>query len=320
MSSTTVTTITQSHELNVAAEIPVVQNSTELLPLYCIENITKYEYQVPGRVALECSRRQPDSSGQIVLFMIDTLYDDAFGHWVYESAIYLLLFLRLKKGAFPGLKLHSKRPRRYKDLFYRYFGIPESDVVVVVADGATPGDGATPYTAIIPLPISAWNDRSLSETYKYYVDEFFEVFSGCPAPVKTISVLLSPRGKTENYAGNNRQIDVTEVTAKLQRETDTFILRTDSVKTLATDQIRHIAAARTLILMDGSAYYVNGLFARDSQILVVGGCCVLQHNQEFPKMNYVHQKILAGNNNTVRFPCGTHKVPYSAVARWIESR
>lgn len=307
MGSTTVT-INKSTALNGELGLTLELDSAELVPLYKIPHVVKYHYASPGVVLLECGGTVPGEDTAAAL-MIDTLYDDAFGHWVYESAIYLPMFRRLKTTRYPDLKLHSKRRRRYKTLFYDFFGISEVDIVY--------GEGEN-TTAIIPLPISAWNDKEpVSETYKHYVDEFFQVFCGVIDTIpKSVSVLLSPRAKQENYAGNDRPIDVTEIERRLRSSAGATILHTDQVRDLTADQIRHIAAAKTLILMDGSAYYVNGLFARKSEILVVGGCCVVQHNQEFPKMAYVHQKILA-KENTVRFPCGVHKVPYASVARYL---
>ena len=307
-----ITTIFQTPDLN--AGIPLLQGTDEKVPLYALQNVTRYEY-IPSPSSCRLQHR-PDNNHsetpttpEIPILIIDTLYDDAFGHWVYESAIYLSLFRRLRQKLYPNLKLHTKRPRRYKDLFYRFFGIAESDIV-------ESEKLICPNTCIVPLPVSSWNEKSICSVYKTYVDELFDVFAkkiGNCFP-KMISVLLSPRARQENYAGNDRQIDVTDIIEKIR---DTAkILYTDQVQCLLDDQIRHIAAAKTVILMDGSAYYVNGLFAIDSQILVVGGCCVVQHNQEFPKMNYIHQKILE-KNRAVCFPCGTHKVPYSAVKQFL---
>jgi len=317
MSAVATVTIYKSTALNGELGLTLELDSAELVPLYKIPHVVKYHYASPGVVLLECGGIVPgDHSAAAVgtLLMIDTLYDDAFGHWVYESAIYLPMFRRLKSTRYLDLKLHSKRRRRYKTLFYNFFGISEADIVY------GENTAGIPTTAIIPLPISAWNDKEpVSEIYKHYVDEFFQAFCGVIDTIpKSISVLLSPRAKQENYTGNDRQIDVTEIERRLRNSATAavIILHTDQVRDLTDDQIRHIAAAKTLILMDGSAYYVNGLFARKSQILVVGGCCVVQHNQEFPKMAYVHQKILA-KGNTVQFPCGFHKVPYASVARYL---
>ena len=41
-------------------------------------------------------------------FIIDTLLHDAFAHWVFESAIYLPLFLLLKEKYYPNLKLYIR--------------------------------------------------------------------------------------------------------------------------------------------------------------------------------------------------------------------
>lgn len=285
---------------------------TEPLPLYRVENVTHYTYNKDSSVVLETATTAT-TANPVYIFVIDTLFDDAFGHWVYESAIYLPLYLRLKRLYFPHLKLHVKTPRRYKRLFYDYFGIHD----LIFDFQQHPNN-----VCLVPLPVSAWNRQEISDTYKYYVDALFEIFAKRILEVpKTKFVVCSPRGKQENYPGNDRRIDVTELEKELPRkysDASVSFLHTDQIESLG-DQIEAVAGAQNLILMDGSAYYVNGLFASGSQILVVGGCCVLQHNQEFPKMAYVHQKILHTNNNTIHFPCSTHYVPFSAVQGLLQT-
>jgi len=61
--------------------------------------------------------------------LFETCMDAAFGHWIYESAIYLSYFFDLK-SKYPELKLLVKQnpKRNYKNLFFKALNINESDI------------------------------------------------------------------------------------------------------------------------------------------------------------------------------------------------
>ena len=86
-------------------------------------------------------------------FIADTLYDEAFGHWVLETGIYLPLFITLKK-TYPNLKLVLRSKRMFKKLFCDFFGI--KDVVYSLEPN---------NVCFFPSPISALNDKSISNLY-----------------------------------------------------------------------------------------------------------------------------------------------------------
>ena len=57
-----------------------------------------------------------DISSTNVYFVIDLYFDEAFSHWVYESAIYLPLFCMLKV-TYPTLKLVLKTKKEFQTPF-----------------------------------------------------------------------------------------------------------------------------------------------------------------------------------------------------------
>lgn len=48
--------------------------------------------------------------------IIDTKDYDAFGHWVFESAIYIPFYIKLKE-IYPNIKIHLKSKKKFKDIF-----------------------------------------------------------------------------------------------------------------------------------------------------------------------------------------------------------
>ena len=61
--------------------------------------------------------------------LFETWFDCTFGHWLYESAIYLSYFFELK-SRYPELKiLVKKNPKRnYKKLFFKALNINDNDI------------------------------------------------------------------------------------------------------------------------------------------------------------------------------------------------
>lgn len=63
-----------------------------------------------------------------VYFALDDLYDDAFGHWIFECAVFLDYWTELK-SLFPQIRLLLRQKKRYKNLFLPVFGVSPENVV-----------------------------------------------------------------------------------------------------------------------------------------------------------------------------------------------
>ena len=65
-------------------------------------------------------------------FLFETCFDAAFGHWIFESAVFLVDFKNIKEK-FNNIKiLVKKNPKRsYKKLFFDCFDIKEDDILYI---------------------------------------------------------------------------------------------------------------------------------------------------------------------------------------------
>lgn len=88
-----------------------------------------------------------------IFLVIDTLYNEAFAHWVFESAIYLELFNSLK-NVYPNIKLKLNAKRTFKILFCKLFNITEPDIVHELPEY---------NTCIFPSPIMYLNDKTIHQ-------------------------------------------------------------------------------------------------------------------------------------------------------------
>lgn len=215
--------------------------------------------------------------------IIDTLFHDAFFHWVAECAIYLPLFTILKRK-YPTLKLHLKEFKCYKKLFCDFFDINQTDIVYNLVPS---------NVSIFPMPISSLNINSICEHWKQHFDYLIhELTLKYVDNPKNIQNLLLPRQNKENFKSNDRTYDTTDIHNNIQNS-PSITLNTDEIVDL-NDQIKTVNSSVNVILTGGSPYFMNGLFCKDSHIIVLDAFVLAQINM-FVKLKYIHDKICQHN-------------------------
>jgi hypothetical protein len=272
--------------------------------LYFVRNVIQYEIENFNTWVVK--NGEDNIFDGSYYFIIDTLYHDAFAHWVFESAIYLMLFLELKKE-YPRLKLHFKEKKKYKESFAQYFGIDVNDITYNLEPN---------NLCIFPSPISCLNIRDSNHFFEQYVDDLFEHFNF--SVDKEYDILLSPRGKLENFKNNDRIVDTNDIERTLERMKSTCIMYTDNLKDLNT-QIEEIKKSKTIIITDGSPFMVNGMFAKNSVIIVLGN--IFKEQMEiYKKNNYIYKKICENNNVIfLQSSSGNNTFCYSDVCRLLSN-
>jgi len=244
--------------------MPTITDETEggemidIYKIYHVKNVISYSLcgNTYNRWNIETAT-QSTEAGHMYL-ILDTFYHEAFSHWVFESGVYLELFNRLRK-LYP-IKLVLKARRTYKSLFCKFFHIEEDDIVYDIQPG---------NTCIFPSPISAMNDRTISEQYTKQLIRFYDSFAPYRTGPKSIDILLLPRQVKENYKGNDRTYCVNELLAYVSGKGSHRVLHTDEITDLR-EQIRQVSSARNLILTDGSPFLVNAMFTENARIYVLG--------------------------------------------------
>jgi len=253
-----------------------------------INNVISYEYTNYNNWSICINNSTYDTIPQYYV-MIDAFHHDAFGHWVYESAIYLPFF-NLLKLKYPTIKLHLKSNKKFKLLFCKYFNIEEYDIVTSIISN---------NICIYTKPISALNYKSITEEYKSHVVAFINALH-IPIQIKNIEHLLMPRGANENYIGNERVLNMDNIIQHINDMSDsTYTLYTDTISSLA-EQMHIVSSASTIYITDGSACIVNGLFASNSTIIVLGNILTNQSN-EYIKMKYICE-LIASKNKVIYIP------------------
>lgn len=217
--------------------------------IYEVKNVFRYTYSNFNSWELEVNE---STSIENYYFIADTHAENAFGHWVAETGIYLPLFIILKR-TYPNLKLVLRSEKVYKKLFCDFFGV--KDIVYSLEPN---------NLCFFPSPISALNDQDITDEFKKQTYIFRDCFMPT-SPIEHEFVIL-PRQIKENFAPNDRIITFQNLINFLGEKA--YILNTDEITKLE-DQINIVNSGKNICLPEGAAFYVNALFCTGKTIYIV---------------------------------------------------
>lgn len=241
-------------------------------PIYEVDNVLSIDYhhrlfdktKYPFGWDLEVD--SDSNRSEHIYFYIDTLFQDAFSHWVFESGIYLILFKELK-NKYPTIKLLFKEIKNYKKIFFNVFNIHEQDYTTTFIPKSKVLFPTYQSCHIFFENYTDSNDTILDKNYIHYLENFRNVL--IKIQEKDIDILYLPRAVKENYVGNNRIINIQEDLKKyISTIPNSYILDTDTVTDIK-DQINLIQRSKNIIMDYGSSYLVNSFFADNSNIIVL---------------------------------------------------
>lgn len=203
-----------------------------------------------------------DKDVEVIYYYIDGIYDEAFPHWTLESGIYLHIFSKLKE-LYPSIKLLSFRNKNFKQIEYAAYNIDSSEISNKIE---------TPNNKIVFIKCCSQADHTECELYLTHVRRWYNYLKSLkPVVKKDIEILYLPRGTLENYHGTDRIIPVQRDLVQVMEEfPGAVIYLTDTTKNMA-DQVNLVRRAKIIILNEGGSHGVNGFFAENSKIIVLGG-------------------------------------------------
>ena len=203
-----------------------------------------------------------ESEVEVYYYYIDGIYNDAFGHWAYESSVYLTIFDKLK-DLYPSIKILSFKNKKYKNCYYEAFNIKPSHIVNQIESSKN---------KVIFIKCSSMADHTNCYLYLTHVRKWYSYLTNSHTIEKDIDVLYLPRGTLDNY----REItDLYRIQSELlhiiNQYSSSMIYFADISTKNMKDQINLIKRAKIVILNEGSNHGINGFFAENSHIIVLGG-------------------------------------------------
>jgi len=260
------------------------QERIGIYKIFTVKNVKSYTNDTNFNSWIIDTFDETTDENMHMYFIIDTLFDRAFSHWVFECAVYLDLFLLLREK-YPNIKLHLKNKRTFKLLFCRLFGIKEEDIVYTLESS---------NISIFPSPISFMNNTNLPEEYVEQLRVFFLRFNEYKSKVVSPVTLIMPRQSKENYYGNDRSYK-TDTIGESIKSTPYEYFHTDTVTDLK-DQINKVSSANTIIITDGSPLLVNGMFAQNARFMVIDVSQTVDQSTFQQKMRQILKNIRELNN------------------------
>jgi hypothetical protein len=253
----------------------------------CVINRDKWEIE---------TYEHHDNTNYFFIFEHNT---SAIAHWVYESAIYLELFIKLKQK-YGNIKLVISGKKVFKKLFLNIFNIFDDDILYLDNNDSNKTEipsELSSNTCIIPSPISNLLSPTCHDLWQKQLIRFIEFFSRISIEnTESVDYLIMPRQTKENYQSNNRIIDFSNIINFFNNSSyKTELLNTDTVTTLV-QQIEKVRSARNIILTDGGAFSLNLLFCKNKTFYVITRQSELQQVY-YPMAKLQIDTLCSFNNN-----------------------
>lgn len=244
-----------------------------------------------------------------IFYLFETEAHTAFGHWIYESAVFLPFFEKVNE-IFMGLKiLVNENPKRtYKKLFLDMFKIPK-DKRTFLNNEPIFDYGVDAYLNIPKNNICivcktmasiSLNDNTpeKNELLLRLIDNFKNtIYQKHPDLTqhyeKTIENIFFPRNQFENY--HNRGADLDYTFAKELLQNKSHIKYDTNNTTDFREQIKLLTCSQNLYLDYGSSLFVNGLFCKNSTIYVSS----VIEGQLSLKCIQIYHKVIEKNNKII---------------------
>ena len=222
-----------------------------------------------------------DSEVEVYYYYIDGIYDEAFSHWTHESGIYLNIFNKLKER-YPLIKLLSFRNKSFKSIQYEAYGISPVNTIESIKN------------KIVFIKNCSQADHTECELYLTHVRKWYlHLKSLVPNLEKDIDILYLPRG-ADSYKGNDRSILIqSSLIEYINSINNTLVYFTNSTSNIV-DQISIIHRSKIIILNDGANLLVNGFFAENSDIIIIGSNNLRHFENPRPALIY-YDSVKHGN-------------------------
>lgn len=268
-------------------EVNIVQKDI-VCPLYIVD-VNNVLFHRPYNWLI--SKVEKDDEEPVMYFLIDL--DEAtlcFGHWIFEIAFFIPIYLQMCLD-FPDKKifLWQRHCRKFKNLFYDYLKVEKS---LIYTSEHLPKKSTV---VIHPQIGSAHSHKPPSDLYLKLFRHFVSLFEITDSQNNTF--LLMPRQKMENYASNDRQYNWDRL-MECAKFDNVKILNTDQINSLE-EQMREIEQSKIIILPDGSALTVNGVFfCRNKDIYVIDDTMSLRQAELYCRMRMALDMIRENNRLT----------------------
>lgn len=236
------------------------------LKLCKFENIFSYKYSV-CKPELTIKINNMELNNKEIYYIFDCPGLDAFGHWFYECFIFYKNIIELTK-IYPNIKILTNNKKKYVKLLFKLFKINNEIVYhntdYLIEKNIPNNNNICFFSKIISL-----NDPNIDlEYYQNLISQMINEINMKIPLIESNNILLLPRNKVDNYAGNDRTLYGIEDIEKNIVELGGIVLDTYSLNNLYF-QFTIIKNSEIIILDFGSSYLVNAIFLKNKKIIIL---------------------------------------------------
>jgi hypothetical protein len=243
-----------------------------------------------------------------VFFVLDVESESNVGHWLMEFSVFLREWPDIS-ATFPRAKILIGSEYSYKRRLFALFDIAVNSVALL-AD--LPQENYCIFVPFQSIPNPAINVELFAKRWFAHV-RYMQCASGINVrepvynrarlttpldaalgPLVPTSVLVIPRGNKQNVRVSDRAYPGFEPLMQWAEDQNGRVLLVDKSADFR-QQIRAVAAARIIIVTEGSAFYVTAAWALRSVVIVVG-TALLEQIKVIRPLAVLHQAIVAVNN------------------------
>lgn len=271
------------------------------------KNVKKYNY-------LLCKSELQIEISDIIIHNEDEYYyifdcpgEDAFAHWIYESFIFIPIFIKIKL-IYPNIKILTNNTKKYVKNFFEFYNITNEIVYTI----------NNVNNICFFSPIISLNDNNINkEIFIKYINlfcDYIHTHINIHENADKNKILFLPRQTVDNYVnrinyGNN---DICE-NIKLMNGTiiDTYEL--NNIKL----QFSHIQSHDIIILDFGSSFFVNSIFQSNKKIIVLDTHNLSPQLDAFISLNLLFNYITQKNNVILIKSTGNNIINFNDIKPYL---
>lgn len=271
------------------------------------EKVINYNYsQCIPELNLEFSNNIETNQAEYY-YIFDCPGGDAFAHWVYESFIFIPIFLKIKEK-FPNINILTKNTKKYVKNFFDFYKITNN-----ITNQIDNINNICFFSPIVTL-----NDNNINKDFFIkHIDLFCDYINKNINMLKKENILFLPRNKKENYANNDRtNLGNNDICNNIEiiggQIIDTYELNNILL------QFSKINSFDTIILDYGSSFFVNGIFLNKKKIIVLDICGYsTYHINNFNSYNILYNYITKNNNVFLVKPLRENIIDFNDIKKYL---
>lgn len=236
---------------------------------------------------------RPKTENEILPFtkpiycIVDTESSENFGHFFWESLIYIRQLKRLQ-NKFPNIIFLVKTITEFKRKIFFHYGLKFSDTI----------EKKENYVAFF-APITSLISNRYSYHYSLLMNEFYyELHQQNPGFYeKDIDIVYFPRHQkidNWNYQGQDRTFKTIEIQSYLSNRPNCLTFESEKSNSWSKE-VELVKRARYIICHDGSSYSVLGAHAFNSVLIVLSNNVFVPSMRRFDKVTLIDKKISSNN-------------------------